>query len=344
MKNLGKNKQKQRFALIALSFLAVFILTNACLDPVEGTDTGTNAPDAAAVDTLNLDAGSQSQDADLVRDAGSADISVGLQSQGQSNKLELATWNIQDFPKAGDETVNNVVGIIHDLQLDLIAVEEISDMRQFQMLTNRLPHYSGLLTTDHYTNGSYQKTGVIYRPDVIALSNAQELFDGEDFAFPRSPMQVDVVATAPGGGQYDFTLIIVHLKAGTESADYASRRQAIEALKTYVDDERVAHSGRDYVLLGDFNAKVFGASSDALEPMLNDNDYKFLTKSLAEHNEYSLPAYHIFIDQIVVTDEGSQDFANAQTQVLHLDEQVENYVDLVSDHRLVMTSITPTAW
>ncbi len=345
MRNFTKTLQKLAFISFFWLILPVFLSLNACLKPVEpDQDAGQENLDAGPGDALFVDAAQNQSDATTDRDAAQPDISIGLASQGLDQRLELATWNVQDFPKAGDQTVTTMVGIIHDLQLDLIAVEEIRDMRQFQMLTNRLPAYHGLLTTDHYSNGSYQKTGVIYRPEVIALSDAQELFDGEDFAFPRSPMQVEVVATAPEGGQYAFSLIVVHLKAGTESADYASRRQAIEALKTYIDQQRVDHPGRDFVLLGDFNAKVFGASSDALEPMLDDNDYTFLTKQLAENDEYSLPAYQIFIDHIVVTDEGERDFAAPQTRVLHLDEQVDQYLDLVSDHRPVMTSILPQAW
>lgn len=330
-----------------LSLITAGCISFSCVVPSVEPDGGVaesgSPEDAAVLPDAQQDAG---QADTASRDAARPDISYGLEAVGTDSRFEIATWNLQDFPRAGDATVSALTSVIHDLQLDLIAVEEITDMRQFQLLINSLPGYSGILTTDTYANGAYHKTGLIYRQGTIQVSGPQELFNtvDDEFAFPRSPMQAEIVATSPGGGAYRFTIIVLHLKAGTEDADYASRSQAIEKLKTHIDGLRVDNPGHDVVVLGDFNAKVFGHSGAALDPILDDNDYLVLTEAIADDGEWSLPAYQIFIDHIIATDEGASDFAGAQTQVLHLDELVQDYADLISDHRPVMTSISPQAW
>ncbi|MFH1809297.1 MAG: endonuclease/exonuclease/phosphatase family protein [Pseudomonadota bacterium] len=293
--------------------------------------------DAAVVDAA---------DAGRVPDAARPDISIGLDAVGLAGMLEIAAWNVQDFPRNGDTTVQKLAGAVHDMQLDLIAVEEIANMRDFQRVLDKLPEYSGVLCTDTYSNGSYQKTGLIYRSSQIAVSNAQELFDPDWYPFPRSPLQAEVTATDPqGGGSYSFTIIVVHLKAGTTTDDHQRRLEAMQQLKEHIDSLRTLSPDRDVVLLGDFNAQLTGSWSDVWDPFRDDSaHYRILTQPLANAGEWSLPAYEILIDHLVVADNGGADFSSDSTRVLHIDERVSNYTNDLSDHRPVVTLIEPLVW
>jgi len=275
-------------------------------------------------------------------DAATPDLSLGLSAVGSASTLDLATWNLQSFPLASDTTVSQVAGVILDLDLDLVAVQEIMDMRDFQRVTTLLSEHEGILNSDNLL-----RTGFIYRSSVLTLDDQRELFVDNSYAFIRSPLRADFTATDPqGGGSYSFTAIVLHLKAGTTDDDQNQRRAANQALKDYLDAERTANPGRDYVVLGDFNDQLTdSASNNTLQVFLDaSGQYRFLTLPLAQSGEWSLPAYHIMIDHFLVADTGASDFGGDQTQVLHLDEQLSGYLDTLSDHRPVVTVIEPAPW
>ena len=48
-------------------------------------------------------------------------------SFGNDNALDIATWNIEWFPKNDQITVDYVTEIIQQLDLDLLAIQELDD-------------------------------------------------------------------------------------------------------------------------------------------------------------------------------------------------------------------------
>jgi len=329
----------------AAAFALVFGLT-ACDPPlvVDGSDAAVGA-DRETVDGAGADAAPDAGRDAALPDIGGRDAAYGLPAVGSAGRLDIGTWNIQDFPLAGDTTVDLVARILFDLQLDLIAVEEITDMRDFAVMLSLLPGYNGVVSSDTY---GFQRPGVIYRTGMIAVSNVQLLFDSDNTNFPRAPFQVDISATDPqGSASYQFTMIVVHLKAGSTGADEDARRAALSTLKTYLDQQRTADPSRDYVLLGDFNDQLTDSTANnVFQPFLDDSShYRFLDRLLAQNGEDTYIGYSgTMIDHILVADQGATDFASDQTSVLHLDSQVANFETNVSDHRIEMTSIEPVAW
>ncbi|MEZ7977475.1 MAG: hypothetical protein QMB89_02820, partial [Flavobacteriales bacterium] len=53
-------------------------------------------------------------------------------SFGTPDALEIATWNIEWFPKNGQTTVDYVSEIIENLDLDVYAIQEIDDTTVFK--------------------------------------------------------------------------------------------------------------------------------------------------------------------------------------------------------------------
>jgi len=45
---------------------------------------------------------------------------------GAGSTLEIMTWNIENFPKNGQNTIDQIVAIMDTLDVDLIAVQEIA--------------------------------------------------------------------------------------------------------------------------------------------------------------------------------------------------------------------------
>ncbi|HIF27551.1 MAG TPA: hypothetical protein EYQ40_03285, partial [Candidatus Marinimicrobia bacterium] len=64
-------------------------------------------------------------------------------SFGDENSLDIATWNIEWFPKNNQITVNYVIDIITLLDLDVLAIQELDDTDMFEQMLDSLTAYTG---------------------------------------------------------------------------------------------------------------------------------------------------------------------------------------------------------
>ncbi|WP_258104860.1 endonuclease/exonuclease/phosphatase family protein [Marinoscillum sp. MHG1-6] len=236
-----------------------------------------------------------------------------------NNELNIATWNIQDFPQDVN-TKDLVKTLIADLDADLIAVQEISDTVAFVDLGNGLEMYSA-----HYSNVRYNlEVGFIYKESAFtSLSESTLLFEGDANAFPRQVVRLD--ATHVSG--LEFTLLIVHLKCCGDGLE--RRKLASEALKQYIDEEL---SDQAVIVTGDFNDDL--ESGTPFENFINDStNYQFADRHLTE---MSYPSWPSHLDHILITDELFHKLR--MTEVILPENCINDYSILVSDHRPVLAS------
>ena len=250
---------------------------------------------------------------------------------GQTDRFEIATWNIENFPKSNTQTINDVAQIIKDLELDLYGVEEITSVRSFDDMLKKLPGWEGVLSSDTYSNGSYQKTGILYKSDFISVSNVQNIFEDDGYAFPRPPLEAYVTVKDLEGVKFDFNLIVLHLKAKGGSSNEARRKSACQKLYQYINDEIAAGADSDFVVIGDWNDEVSDPpESNVFEPFLNDSEmYTFLTLSLTNQYSYISTTFKSLIDQILITKSVRREYGNGSCQVLYLDQEYTSYVSFV---------------
>ena len=255
--------------------------------------------------------------------------------RGQENALEVATWNLEYFPQTVN-TVEEVARIIEALDIDLYAIQEINDTTAFRDLLGRLPEYDGRFSSDVYSWG-YLKTGLIYRRSQISVSRVRQIFEDDWYAFTRPPLVADVAAQR-SGARFDFVLIVLHLKAGSDADDRNRRQEAVEKLKTYLDDEIASGQEKDYLVVGDWNDELDDAGDNVFTAFLNDLDnYRFLTASLAgKQQQASFPRYGTLIDHILISRDALAEYDGGSTETLRLDEEVDGYEIRISDHRPVM--------
>jgi len=271
-------------------------------------------------------------------------------SFGTSGTFELASWNIENFPYGDyrnprtnwEQTVINVEKIIEDLDIDIFAVQEITDTVAFRMLLNRLEDYDGLYSDDQYSNGNYQKTAIIYKKSIITVSRKKMLYTNDSYSFPRPPLQVYVVARN-NNRQFDFTLIVLHLKASSGSENEARRKSAVRKLKTYLDEQRSSNPDPDFIVAGDWNDRLEDPPDvNVFLPLLQDSlNYYFLTLPFAgSSTEYSyIKSYRSLIDHIMVTNSIRQTYPDIETKILKIDEYFTKFLEEVSDHRPVAFKI-----
>lgn len=309
-----------------LALLSSWSLFAACAPP-SLSDGGVREDDAGAAD---LDAGPE----DTGYPAPRSDL---VQRVGRDDAIDIASWNIEYFPQSGT-TASVVADLITSLDLDVVAVQEISDTAAFDELVARLPKHKGALSPHTYGDGTYQKVGFLYREDLVTLTNVTTIFQGSGYELPRPPLQATLKVI---GTDVELTIINVHLKAGLDDEDIARRASSIEILAGHVNSQVDGPADDEVILIGDFNETVtnpFGR--DVLSPILDDATFVFQTEALAMSGTATFLPADVMLDHIVTTTALDDELAGSGgPKVPDLEAQLTTYRGNVSDHLPVVISL-----
>jgi len=258
--------------------------------------------------------------------------------RGTDTTFEVVTWNVHEFPGSGFRTIDTLAILINDLDIDMIAFQEIADTVSFRGLLTRLPGWAGVYAPYDYPSTPYIKTAVIWRTDRATVNYIEQLFTGYSYQFPRPPIHVYATVNC-GGGQFDFHLIDMHLKALSDQESQARRRAAILMLKAYLDVNVPAAPDHDWMVVGDWNDELEDPQSEnVFWPLLIDSlDYRFLTLPMAGIPYWSsYPSLSSLIDHIMIASDANLEYDGGTTITLRLDDEYGNYSYRISDHRPVM--------
>ena len=83
-------------------------------------------------------------------------------SFGDEYSLDIATWNIEWFPKNNQITVDYVIEIINSLEFDILGIQELDDTTMFNEMLDSLPSYSG-----YYESSWFAGLAYIYKTDLV---------------------------------------------------------------------------------------------------------------------------------------------------------------------------------
>lgn len=267
-------------------------------------------------------------DAGVSRDGGpSRDAGFAISS---TRAFSVLTWNLEMFPKTA-LTSSVVTTILDDLRPDLVGVQEIKDEREFEIFAAELPDYAG-----QWVRGEFLAVGMLWRPERLRISNIHPLFERDNYAFPRAPLQADVEVLGPDGEvRFDFVFIALHLKAQVDAQSQARRLDAMEKLENYLSVQLSTGGEQDYIIVGDYNDRLLDEGEfNVFRPMLDRPDkYTFLTRGLEASGEISYIPIPGFIDHILVTNDALTEYGAGRTETLALELLYPRYVSLVSDHR-----------
>ena len=108
-------------------------------------------------------------------------------SFGEDSTFEVASWNLEWFPKNGQTTIDSVALIIQSLEIDVIAIQEIDDGIQFNVLVNSLAGWDGF-----YINDVGLKLGYIYDTSAVIVSNIYKIYPNNSREFPRPPLVMEL--------------------------------------------------------------------------------------------------------------------------------------------------------
>jgi len=253
---------------------------------------------------------------------------------GTSSTFDIATWNIEQFPLQGSQTIQYVAQLIKDMDIDLFGLQELNDVSAFNQLLDSLPNYDGRIS--NLPSGTL-KLGLIYKKDFISVSNVTQIFTDDWYAFPRPPFTAYIEVKDQNRNVFDFTIFILHLKAlsGTENED--RRRDACNKLKEYIDSNLLTSADKDVLVLGDWNDEIddFPYADNVFKSILDDSsNYTFLSQVLLGQSSY--PGYSSLIDHILISNDALSEYGNGNIKILDLDNQFSQYTTYVSDHRPVL--------
>ncbi len=283
---------------------------------------------------------------------------------GTENTIEILTWNLETFPKADDETIENVAQIVTRLSCDINAFQEINSGSYFTSLINKCNQLDNENNWEGIKSpgGSYG-LGYIYKSNIINFETVYEIYNDENLAFPREPfiLEFDI------NGE-PIILINNHLKCCGNSVidsidtnmdgimdipdedDEESRRQSASLfLEQYILEN---YSEKNVIVVGDLNDDIHEPRSSNVfwNFIENSGQFKFVDMELAINGEdgqhwsyWSYPTWPSHIDHILINENLFDEFENNGSSVSTIN--VEDYFpndwndfdEKVSDHR-------PVAW
>jgi len=269
-------------------------------------------------------------------------------SFGTDSTFDVATWNIEQFPKSGQGTINYVTEIIYALDLEYIAMQEVDNPAQFESFIAQLQGYEGF-----YQENDYARLGVIYKSDGLIVNDLYQIFTTFQYwsAFSRPPIVMEVEFMG-----VDYVLINNHFKCcgdgildiGNSNDEEYRRRAASIYLKGYIDDN---FANDNVIVLGDLNDILTDDEpNNVFQNFLDDSDnYVFADMDIANlpSSNWSYPSWPSHLDHILVTNELFDELENTSTKVecIKLEEYLpggwSTYDSDISDHRPVALSFTP---
>ena len=253
---------------------------------------------------------------------------------GSDETFDIVTWNIEEFPKNGQNTIDLVSEVIETLNVDFIAIQEIADIDEFQNLVDNLDGWDGYCANSAYL----VNLAFLYKIDEISILNTSELFPNNSYHYPRFPLVAEIT-----WNETNLYIINNHLKAMDDAQSEERRRQACIGLENYISQY---HSDENVILLGDLNDSLTdNEESNVFQCFLDEPQiYQFADMSIAtgSENNWSLPSYNpAHFDHILITDELFDAFDDSDSEVrtikvdLFLDGGWEEYDDNISNHRPV---------
>lgn len=276
----------------------------------------------------------------------SLSYSQGLKnlSYGSETTLEVATWNIEGFPKLGLLTVDSVLQVIRSLDVDLLALQEISSAIAFQRVVDSLDGWEGYRVNDQYSGLAY-----IYKSSVIAVDTMYEIYPNLSRQFPRAPSVMEMSYLGN-----PFIVINNHLKCCGDGVinmndpwDEEKRRlDAAILLKQFIDTN---FPNDKVIMLGDLNDILTDSPiNNVFQDFISDSSsYSFADAPIASgsNQQWSFPSWPSHLDHILITNEVFADLNKDSSEVktIRVDDYLaggfNQYDQIISDHRPVVIKL-----
>lgn len=269
-------------------------------------------------------------------------------SFGTDTTFEIMTWNIENFPKNDQSTIDYVTEIIRALDIDLIALQEISDTNSFKQILNELDGYEVYFKSDWYAGLTY-----LYKSEIIEINEIYEIYKTSPYwsAFPRSPQVIDFNFM-----NKNYQAINNHFKCcgdgildlNNPNDEETRRYYASNLLKDYID---AFLPEKNVFVVGDLNDDIAEEQeNNVFQTIINDSEnYVFTDAEIANgiSSDWSYPTYPSHLDHILITNELFDEFEDEHSiiETIRIDDYITGewwtYEQNISDHRPTALKFKP---
>ena len=263
---------------------------------------------------------------------------------GDSSTLDIITWNIEYFPK-NSSTINTIVPIIEDLNVDILALQEITNEEAFITLANDLGEF---WTGYRSENSDYGEPAFLINTLEIEIENEPYQILDEYSNYPenyftyREPYVLEF-----SHKEISYVVINIHYKCCgdgeinfyDENDEEYRRYQSSVLLEEYIRDH---FENKNIILLGDFNDHLSDINThNVFMPFLNNQTkYEFTDYYIEVDNDisfFSYPTWPSHLDHILISNELFNNVLLSKT--IRVEDQMpngwEDYEQFISDHRPV---------
>lgn len=290
-----------------------------------------------------------------------------LHSQPTST-IEIGTFNIRFFPcnqdsqmmrdyniimryppEGGPTDTTMLFDILRDLDIEVLAVQEIVDPPLFAEMAKR--HLGDNFEFIYAPSNAWQKIGILYDKTEVKLIGEPVIYWELALEKPdrHRPALGAYFKTIPDG--FDFHVIVVHLKASPRGLPERQKQWTyLEKILERLPGEEP--QDKDIILLGDFN-NVSQEGFEEFLPTIKNINYTWIGANDSTYTtSYWMPDWQkqelerSAIDQIFISDDAGEEYIKASVKIGGICTEGRNwirgefpdYYENISDHCPVFVS------
>ena len=160
---------------------------------------------------------------------------------------KVAAWNLAGFGEIPEERLQQQVEGLALLDAEVVALVEINPLSALDTLCRGLRTKGVKYDKCCLEQNGDLNIGVLFKEGITATN--PQLLPGSDLNDPHRRRAFIVDMTV---GQFDFKLIVVHLKSGREATEQKLRDRQAKVIGKFIKDQR-KEKREDILLVGDFN-------------------------------------------------------------------------------------------
>ncbi len=264
-----------------------------------------------------------------------------------TNSITIATFNMEwlgdgnnDQKARSEGDYKRIADVIKNTGADIVACQEIENQVALGRVAKYLPDFNCYVAKP----SGAQNIGVLYKSNLSV-----------DVIGNYDPIAIDPKRNRPGlelyvkAGNFDFSMMIVHLKSTSRYDDTEEKRVAsvetrllqAKAIKQWVDEKTKVGKEQDYIILGDYNDAPKREKNGSLGILNADPNLDFITKDLKSCGKYS-DSYTI--DNILVSKSALKRCILESLMILDVTQAyTKDQLKQLSDHCPVSVQFDTTA-
>lgn len=259
--------------------------------------------------------------------------SWALAQQFTSTTADVVAWNFKGFTPISDAQRGELTRVLLDVDAEIVAAVEVNPDNVVHDVAAELTELGTCYDARILAQTASQNIGVIFKCEV-QVTNPRLVPNSDDGnSALRKAFAVDVRM-----GEFDFVMILLHLKSGRSSSDRDTRDRQVAHLASFIAVE-TAGDERDVLVVGDYNM-IPGQDDSNFNAMNPSNFLRFISSEdlTGEFSHLSGSGCDDgnLLDGFAISDNHTGEYIEASLRIYPMQRAVDmtlcEFRDDVSDH------------